>query len=391
MSSEVFEPFLQFLLELEPGKKVHIEPFETGWRIRVGDGRQLVEHSDLSHHEGIALAEFLLKEAGILEKAMNLPMVGHLKLNADERERWLQVSSTPVIWGVTLVVTVARTELPFLEIEDLGFTAGVVGALRAALAERSGLIVIGGKSRSGRSTTLRAMLALAAAAGRKVAAIEYADQGALPGVEHHLVDPPGGRSVASLMQTIAAHEATVIKTYLDIPTEMTAALDAATDKLVLADLHIPAAFDLLARFLVNGVSPTDVASRVRLVAAQRLVPKLCAGCKARKAASPTMLKSLGIDAAFLQELGLSDVKPDGIGFFSTVGCDRCHGRGTLGAMPIAEILPMTPGMRELVQTGGFERAAFEREAACAGLVSLRKQTLALAVRGVIRVEDALMG
>lgn len=389
--SGVLESFLQFLMDVEFGRKVRIEPFETGWRIRVSDGRQLVEHSELSHQEGIELAEFLLKEAGILDKAMDLPAVGNLKLSVGAHERWLQVSSVPVIWGVTLVVTVIRTELPFLDIDHLGFNADVVCALRAVFAERSGLTIIGGKSRSGRSTTLRALLAASVGAGKKVSSIEYADQGVQHGVETHLADPAAGTSVAHLMRSLLQGDGEVIKTYLDFHEETMLALEMAAERVVLADSHIPDAIGVIPRFLNNGVPPAGLARNLRLVIVQRLVPELCPSCKKRSAASPAMLKSLGINATFLSELGLSDVQLDGIGFFQKVGCGRCQNRGSIGGIPIAEVLPMTREMAELVQNWDNDRATLERAAARAGWVPLRKQALALALRGRIRVEDALMG
>ena len=51
---------------------------------------------------------------------------------------------------------------------------------------------------------------------------------------------------------------------------------------------------------------------------------------------------------------------------------------------------MTPELRDLVRMPDFPRLEFEKAAGRAGWVPMRKRAIGLAIRGLIRIEDALM-
>ncbi len=388
--TEFLQQVLPLFTDLEIGQKIHLEPFEDGWRIRTNDGKGLEELSTLSHQGGILIAEFLLKGSGIFDQALVLPAVGALKLTVGERTRWLQVTSTPVIWGVVLVVSPIRPELPFVSMEKLGAEEPVKNLLSAALRERSGLIIIGGKSGSGRSTTLRAMLSTLASTGRTVSCVEFADQGPLPGTRQIVVDP-GGQTAADVTRSILQGSSEVVKTYLDTNEDRQLALQGAETRLVLADMMgVQRVLDIIPRLLSNSHPAEAIARGLRIAIVQRLVPSLCQECRRKTPCSSAVLRNLDIDERFLGDLGLSSVAPGEIGFFLSPGCEKCGNKGFVGRRLVAEGFFMTPELRDLVRMPDFPRLEFEKAAGRAGWVPMRKRAIGLAIRGLIRIEDALM-
>ncbi|HNV73015.1 MAG TPA: ATPase, T2SS/T4P/T4SS family, partial [Candidatus Ozemobacteraceae bacterium] len=212
---EFMEQMLSRLVQLEPGCHLHLEPFETEWLVRLSDGRQMTELAHMTHHQGIMLAQFLLKGADIFEQASKLPATGALKLSVGEREQWLQVSSTPVIWGAKLVVGIMQTVLPRKNLDELGLEQSCLEMVQRAIAVRRGVVIVGGRSRSGRSTTERAMLSACVTDGMRGAIIEYADQGPLHGVESHIIGGPGAVAVAEVMRSLRSVPIEVIGTSID--------------------------------------------------------------------------------------------------------------------------------------------------------------------------------
>ncbi len=384
---EFMEQMLSRLVQLEPGRRIHLEPFETEWLVRLGDGQQMTELARLTHQQGVMLAQFLLKGADIFEQARKLPADGVFKLSVDDREQWLSVSSTPVVWGAKLVVGVLRTQLPVLTLPELGLDKTALSLVKALPASGKGLVVVGGRSRSGRSTTERAILAAAARAGRRTTLIGYADQGKIDGVEQIMVGGP--KRPADVMPSLIESPVEVIGTYLDCREDMMPALQAASSKLVVGIMNAPGAINAVFRFLLNEVPPGAVALGLRLVLVQRLRPRLCADCRVAKPAGPAMLKSLGIDASLLDVAGLTAGSASPC-FFQKAGCPRCNGKGYDGNQLLVEALNMNDELRQLVQEPTLTPEEFEVAAARHGWVSFRRRALEYALRGLIRVEDAVL-
>ena len=124
-----------------------------------------------------------------------------------------------------------------------------------------------------------------------------------------------------------------------------------TGHLVLTTMHAGTAAGVLARLLEMRIEPHVVTSVVRAALAQRLVRRLCADCKREG--------------------------PDG---WSAPGCEACLGTGFRSRLPLAEILPLTPGIRKAVldevDLEGLQKAARE-----SGMVPLASRGEALVREG----------
>jgi general secretion pathway protein E len=125
-----------------------------------------------------------------------------------------------------------------------------------------------------------------------------------------------------------------------------------------------------------GVEPYLLSSVLEGVLAQRLVRRICAGCRVTDTPSRADLQALGVDA-------------DGsYALYRGKGCDDCRGTGYRGRFGIYELFPITEEVRSLV----LRRAStpeIRRHAIEAGMVTLRLDGWLKARDGLTTVEEIL--
>jgi len=124
-----------------------------------------------------------------------------------------------------------------------------------------------------------------------------------------------------------------------------------------------------------GVEPFLISSSVILVAAQRLVRKICDDCK----------ESYKMDAGTAKRLGMDTGK---LTFYRGKGCKKCMNTGYKGRVGLAEVMPMTPRVKELISSAAQEHQ-IKDAARKEGMKTLRENGLAKAQRGITTIEEVL--
>jgi general secretion pathway protein E len=239
-------------------------------------------------------------------------------------------------------------------LRGLGFGDGVVGVLEQALASREGLVVLTGPAGSGKTTTIYASVqhvrdssrsgraGSGGGSGRHIVTIEDPVECLLPGVTQTQTNPPAGLTFANCLGSILRQdpEVIVVGEVRDAATAELALQAALTGHLVVTTVHAGTAPGVFSRLVEMGTEPYLVTSVVRAALAQRLVRRLCPGCRTRTE-------------------GGSDGNADA--GWTAPGCDECLGTGFRGRVPIAEILTLSPQLRGAVlaraDLEGLERAA----------------------------------
>jgi type IV pilus assembly protein PilB len=114
---------------------------------------------------------------------------------------------------------------------------------------------------------------------------------------------------------------------------------------------------------------------VRATVGQRLLPVCCPHCLVPDPAGAASLEALDLAGATIEPK-------------TGTGCDRCNGRGILGATAVFELFELTASIQQMILEGG-SRAELAGEARKGGMVSLRQRALDLVAEGKVRVRDAL--
>jgi type II secretory ATPase GspE/PulE/Tfp pilus assembly ATPase PilB-like protein len=156
----------------------------------------------------------------------------------------------------------------------------------------------------------------------------------------------------------------------DTETAQLAIRAALTGHLVLSTLHTNDALAAIPRLRDLGVESFLLAASLRLVAAQRLVRRLCPECRVPHP-----------DNARLQE---THRLPDGA-FYRAAGCAACRGRGYHGRLAIHEVIPAGKFLPLIAAQAPLDELAALRDRE--GFATLWQHGVATAAAGLTTVEE----
>jgi len=300
---------------------IHIEPKERGVDIRYRVDGVLSAQEHLTTAQGLAAISRLKILASLDIAERRRPQDGRFSFPVAGRSIDLRLSTTPTIFGESIVLRLLEKSSFTLELEALGFSSRDADALRRLIQQPNGILLITGPTGSGKTTTLYALLELLAQQKTKILTIEDPVEYQIDGVSQTQVNPAIGLDFAGAMRSFLRHDPDVIMVgeMRDLETARTAVQASLTGHLVLSTLHTNDAPSAITRLLDMGVEDYLVASSLIGVVAQRLIRRTCPECK-------------------------GDVEAIAV-------CDRCHGTGYAGRVAISEILDVDEELKSVIRKG----------------------------------------
>ncbi len=279
---------------------IHIEPFDQQLivRLRIDGVLQNIESPPASSTAAVISRIKLMAKLNIAER--RLPQDGRIKIQMMGKEIDLRVSTTPTMYGESVVIRLLDKESVVFDFASLGFEAGNSEIFLEVLAKPHGIILITGPTGSGKSTTLYTALTQLNTSERKIITIEDPVEYQLNGVNQIQAKPQIGLTFASALRSIVRQDPDVIMIgeMRDLETARIAVQSALTGHLVLSTLHTNDAAGGLARLLDMGLDDYLLTSTVNGILAQRLVRKLCPHCKVAFPASPEVIKEKGLQTFY---------------------------------------------------------------------------------------------
>jgi general secretion pathway protein E len=155
---------------------------------------------------------------------------------------------------------------------------------------------------------------------------------------------------------------------------------ALTGHLVMSTLHTNDTASAITRLVDLGIEPFLVSSTLAAVVAQRLMRKVCSGCKKERV--------LTRDECSALRMVLPEGEAPNIKVFEGKGCHLCRGTGLHGRIGIYEIMPVNDSIRELIN----ERAdgpKVLRAARADGMMTLRECAIRRMVDGATTFGEVL--
>jgi type II secretory ATPase GspE/PulE/Tfp pilus assembly ATPase PilB-like protein len=203
----------------------------------------------------------------------------------------------------------------------------------------------------------------------------------LAGINQVSINEEIGLTFAGCLRSILRQDPDVIMVgeIRDFETIDTAIKSALTGHLVLSTLHTNTAAGSVVRMVNMGVEPFLIAASVELIAAQRLLRKLCPECRDGFKPSKDLVEKYGM----LDENGKPVEK-----IYRPKGCKWCSNTGYQGRVGIIECLRMTPVIKDLL----FKKAEdfhIEKAARDEGMVTLRENGIENVMEGVTSLEEVL--
>ena len=360
---------------------IHFEPFEDALiiRLRIDGVLQQIEGPPANATAAVISRIKLMAKLNIAER--RLPQDGRIKIQMQGKEIDLRVSTTPTMYGESVVIRLLDKESVVFEFASLGFEEWNEQQFIEVLGKPHGIILITGPTGSGKSTTLYTALTQLNTPEKKIITVEDPVEYQLNGVNQIQAKPKIGLTFSSALRSIVRQDPDVIMIgeMRDLETAKIAVQSALTGHLVLSTLHTNDAAGALARLLDMGLDDYLLTSTVNGILAQRLVRKLCMHC--REPYQP-------LDEV-IQEKGLSRfLKNDQLTLYHATGCKECGGIGYSGRLAIIEFLVMNDSIRKMVMEHK-ESGLIQEEAVRGGMLSIYQDGLVKAVKGLTTLEEVL--
>jgi type II secretory ATPase GspE/PulE/Tfp pilus assembly ATPase PilB-like protein len=362
---------------------IHLEAGEAGVSVRFRVDGVLRDGPPLPRDAGLPLVSRVKIMSGLDIADRLRPQDGRARVVVDGQAVDLRVSTLPAAHGEKVVIRILDARATVLALDALGLPDADAARLDAMLDAREGIVLVTGPTGSGKTTTLYAALRQVMRRGVNVVTVEDPVEYRIAGIVQVQVNERAGLTFAAALRSILRQDPDVVLVgeIRDRETATIAVQASLTGHLVLSTLHTIDAASAVTRLVDLGVEPFKIAAALRGVVAQRLVRRLCDGCRRPVPAGWTHARLRGLppegEACFAAAPATGD----------TV-CAACGGGGYRGRAAVVELLGGDPEVARLIALG--EPPARVAAAACAGgMRSLWESGAEQVRRGVTDVDELL--
>jgi general secretion pathway protein E len=322
---------------------VHVEPQEDRLRIRSRIDGMLHEVMSLPLNVHAPLISRIKIMAGMNIAERRRSQDGQITFRVQDKEVDIRVATSNTVYGEMAVLRVLDKSFALLTLPELGFLPESLETYQQMLKTPFGIILIGGPTGSGKTTTQYASVNQLDSVGRNIITIEDPVEYRFANINQMQVNPAAGVTFATGLRSTMRLDPNVILVgeIRDSETAQIAIQAALTGHLVLSSVHANDTVGVLLRILDLGVEPFLVASAVIGVVAQRMVRRVCPHCA--QLAPVTSEERV----AYEEEMGESRQE-----FLYGSGCNFCASTGYLGRTGIYEVMVLSEAVRRLMLGGG---------------------------------------
>jgi type IV pilus assembly protein PilB len=358
---------------------IHIEPQKGHLRIRFRTDGVLQDVAHLPAATGAALASRIkiMADMNIVERRR--AQDGQISLAVDGRDLDIRVATIETIWGEKLVLRLLDRRRSLITLQQLGFSRGPYERFHGMLHSPYGMIIVSGPTGSGKTTSLYAAIHELDQQVRNIMTIEDPVEYTFDNINQSQINKLADISFANGLRAILRQDPDIILVgeIRDRETAEIAVQSALTGHLVLSSLHATDAVGALLRFIDMGIEGFLIASSVIAIVAQRLVRKVCDGCKTPH--SPTVEEI---------EFAGTQGRPVPKQLYHGQGCGRCNHTGYYDRIGVFEVLTMNDELKRLV-IAKASHSEIMAAAVAGGVVPLRLDAWEKAAAGITTVSEVL--
>lgn len=361
---------------------IHMEPYEKEYRVRFRiDGiLQTIMNPPMKLRDAIISRVKIMAKLDISEK--RLPQDGRimLKMNVGGKKKVLdyRVSTLPTLWGEKVVLRLLDKESLRLDMTKLGMEAESLEKFQKAIFKPYGMVLVTGPTGSGKTNTLYSSISQLNKPDTNIMTAEDPVEFQLAGVNQVQMKEQIGLNFAAALRSFLRQDPNIILVgeIRDFETAEIAIKAALTGHLVLSTLHTNGAPETISRLMNMGIEPFLVATSVHLIAAQRLVRRICSNCSEVLDLPPQALIEAGFTPSEAKTVKISKGK----------GCSNCNNTGYKGRTGLYEVMEIDDDIRELILVGA-SALELKKKAIEKGMITLRRSGLIKASQGITSVEE----
>jgi type IV pilus assembly protein PilB len=359
---------------------IHIEPYEKELRVRfrVDGSLREIMRPPMRMKAALTSRVKILADLNIAER--RVPQDGRIKMRMGKRVIDYRVSTLPGLFGEKIVLRILDKSNLQLDLEKFGMEPKAQKDFMHAIHNPYGMVLVTGPTGSGKTTTLYSALSKINKEDVNIMTAEDPVEYNLRGINQTQVRAEIGLTFAAALRAFLRQDPNIILVgeIRDLETAGIAIKAALTGHLVMSTLHTNDAASTITRMIDIGVEPFNVASAVNLVTAQRLVRRICSGCKKEVTYDANMMEAAQIPAEAMQDMK----------FFRGEGCDACDSTGYKGRQGLYEVMVVSPTIRRMIMQGEGSDM-MKTQAIKEGMLTLRDDGLIKVKRGITTLEEIL--
>ncbi len=355
-----------------------IDPKGTGIntvRYRIDGMLHVVKEVDTDHCKAVVNSIKAIAGMDISEKRRALD--GSFMARIQEGNVYFRVASSGVLGGEKLSLRILNQATGMMRLEEVGISEDICTAIRGALEQPSGMIVICGPTGSGKTTTLYAMMGEIDFFARNVVTIEDPIEYVLPHASQIEVNTKANITFANSLRSILRQDPDVICVgeIRDGETADMALQASHTGHLVLATLHSSSNLATLVRMMDLGIKPLMLASALSMVISQRLVRKLCDGCK----------EPAELDAETIDGLRKQGFDPDKV--MAPTGCKKCNQTGYFGRTALVDVMVLDDEIKAILGNKNMSLGDLKQKGDTLGRSNLKREGMRKVIAGLTTLDE----
>ena len=358
---------------------VHLEPQEDRLRIRYRiDG---ILHDmfslPLTGHAPLVSRVKILAGMNIAEQRRSQD--GQFSIEVEDRDIDIRAATMETAYGERVTLRILDKSLSLFTLPELGFLADALKKYRAMLNNPFGMMLVGGPTGSGKTTTLYASINQLDANERNILTIEEPIEYRFMDINQTQVNSKAGITFASGLRAIMRHDPDIILVgeIRDKDTASTAVQAALTGHLVLSSIHANDAVSVLFRLVDLGVEPYLISSTLVGIVAQRMVRRICSHCRAPS--QPSVEEQIAYE---------EEMKEQPTTFYTGAGCNLCANTGYRGRTGLFELLVMSEKIRRMLLSN-TSAGDIKAEALKEGMVTMKRDGMLKVKEGITSVSEVL--
>jgi len=359
---------------------IHFEPFEDQFRIRYRIDGSLYEMAPPPKN----LASAVIARVKVLS-ALNIaerrvPQDGRIKTTIGGRAIDLRVSTLPTQFGESVVLRILDKTVVNLSLDALSMQDDIKEGIRAMVGRPNGIFIVTGPTGSGKTTTLYSALREVNTEDVKILTAEDPVEYEVEGIMQVPINHQVGLTFAAALRSFLRQDPDTIMVgeIRDLETAQIAVQASLTGHVVLSTLHTNDAPGAVTRLIDMGLEPFLISASLEGVLAQRLLRRICKGC--RTAYEPDK-----------EVIGMLDVDPLEIAnrkFYFGKGCPECNRSGYRGRQGLFELMTISDPIRTLI-TQKAPTLVLKQKAIEVGMRPLREDGLRCIFDGHTTIEEVL--
>jgi type IV pilus assembly protein PilB len=369
---------------------IHIEPSEKDVRVRYRiDG---ILHTSLMLPRNVLAA--IVTRIKILSNLKidesRLPQDGRFHMEVGKKSVDFRVSILPLIYGEKVVMRILDKTGSVPTLDQLGIRGLALKWVQENIKKTHGIFLITGPTGSGKSTTLYAILSILNTPNVNIVTLEDPVEYFIEGVNQSQINPEIGLTFAAGLRSILRQDPNVVMVgeVRDKETAELAVHAALTGHLVFSTLHTNNSIGAMPRLIDMGIEPFLLSASINVVAAQRLVRKICQNCKMEIPMTPAVETELKKNLEGIPEDYLQGFNPKELKQFKGKGCEKCGNTGYQGRFGIFEVLPATTEIQELVLAKASSHRLYE-EAKKLGMITMKQDGVVKVLRGETTMDEII--